>query len=157
MIILFYSFTLAYILADAGYDVWLPNSRGNTYSRRHSTKNPDDSFSGFWTFSWFEMGIYDHAAVIDYILKETGNEKLFFVGHSQGTTSLMVLLSERPEFNEKIHAASLMAPSGYMSNVNWALRLLTLSRPILEVCNELTNILNTFQSNNYYGICRISS
>lgn len=54
----------------------------------------------------------------------------------------MVLLSERPEFNEKIHAASLMAPSGYMSNANWGLRLLTLGRPILEVSNELFELFS---------------
>lgn len=73
--------------------------------------------SYFWDFTWYEMGIYDNSAVIDYILRGTGNEKLYYVGHSQGTTTLMVLLSERPEYNEKIYAASLMAP-GYMSNTD---------------------------------------
>lgn len=75
--------TLAYILADNEYDVWLTNSRGNTYSRRHISKNPDNPLSGFWDFSWYEMAIYDHPRTIDYILSETGNEKLYYIGHSQ--------------------------------------------------------------------------
>ncbi|XP_055325866.1 lipase 3-like [Sitodiplosis mosellana] len=128
---------LPYILADAGYDIWLENSRGNIYSRQHIIKNPDMPSSGFWDFSWYEMGIYDHPAVIDYILKETGNEKLYFVGHSQGTTSIMVLLSEKPEYNAKIYAASLMAPVGYMNNSDWMLRSLTLARPFLELYKNI--------------------
>lgn len=88
--------------------MFIPNSRGNVYSRQHISKNPDSPFSGFWHFSWYEMGIFDHPAVIDYVLKVTNNAKLYYIGHSQGTTSLMVLLSERPEYNDKIHAASLM-------------------------------------------------
>lgn len=71
-------------MADAGYDVFLTNSRGNFYSRKHIYKNPDDPKSGFWNFSFYEMGIYDLPAVIDYVRKTTCSQKIYYIGHSQG-------------------------------------------------------------------------
>lgn len=65
---------LGFILADAGYDVWLGNARGNTYSKRHISLKHDDS--QFWDFSWHEMAYYDIPAEIDYIYKIRG--KIFF-------------------------------------------------------------------------------
>lgn len=106
---------LSYLLIDNGYDVWLGNSRGNTYSMDHNTLDPLKR--EFWNFSFHEMGYYDLPAMIDYILNVTNHTKLFYVGHSQGTTQLLVLLSTRPEYNEKILEAHLLCPVSFCKHV----------------------------------------
>jgi len=106
--------SLAYLLADAGYDVWLGNARGNIYSRANSQISLNSP--RFWHFDWHEIGTIDIATMIDYILGETGYSKLNYVGHSQGTTVYLVLLSERPEYNEKIKSGHLLAPCAFFEH-----------------------------------------
>lgn len=76
--------SLGYILADEGYDVWLGNARGNGYSREHVSLDVVEDAAQFFNFSWHEIGYYDVAASIDYILEKNGDEALHYVGHSQG-------------------------------------------------------------------------
>lgn len=75
--------SLAYILVDKGYDVWLGNSRGNKYSRKHTSLNPDTD-TAFWDWDYDQLAALDVAASIDYVLETTGQEKVSWIGHSQG-------------------------------------------------------------------------
>lgn len=104
----------AYLLADNGYDVWLGNSRGNDHCLNHRTLSVESK--EFWDFSFHEIGFFDLPAMIDFVLNRTSSEKLFYVGHSQGTTSVGVLLATRPEYNGKIIQAHLLAPAIIMKN-----------------------------------------
>ena len=79
------------------------------------------------------MGVYDLPASIDYVLNATSSEKLTYIGHSQGTTEFFVLLSERPEYNQKITKMIALAPIAYSTHIyNPFLRFLA-SRYVLKL------------------------
>lgn len=84
--------SLGLVLAELGYDVWLGNNRGNAWSRRHVSLNPNTD-SRFWDFSFDEMGEFDLPAVVDFCLQVSQQAKLTYVGHSQGSTQLIAALS----------------------------------------------------------------
>ena len=58
----------AFVAATAGYDVWLGNSRGNTYSLAKRKYDPNKDEEKFFDFSWQDMAL-DDKAVIDYIIQ----------------------------------------------------------------------------------------
>ncbi|XP_025018308.1 lipase 1-like [Tetranychus urticae] len=66
---------LAFLLANLGYDVWMINVRGTSYSTNHTHLNPKDP--EFWDYSFYEIGIYDVTATVEYIKKETGFGEFF--------------------------------------------------------------------------------
>ncbi|KAJ0172491.1 hypothetical protein K1T71_011630 [Dendrolimus kikuchii] len=106
--------SLAYILADAGYDVWLGNLRGNRYSA-HETWNKKDK--RFWEYSFHEHGKYDIPSMIDQVLNVTGLKKIMYVGYSMGTTSFFTMMAQRPEYNQKIISFVALAPAVYLDNI----------------------------------------
>lgn len=55
--------------------------------------DPDKS-TEYWNFSFDEMAKYDQPALWKYILKETKQDKLTYVGHSQGTAQMFAALCE---------------------------------------------------------------
>lgn len=114
---------LGYILSDAGYDVWLANVRGNTYSRAHMSRNPD-TFA-FWNFTFHDVSQHDLPAIIDYIIQKKGQDvKINYIGHSMGTTVLFALLSTKLQYNNVLRAGYALAPVAYMTDVRSPIRLL---------------------------------
>ncbi|KAJ8672695.1 hypothetical protein QAD02_003955 [Eretmocerus hayati] len=105
---------LAFLLADAGYDVWFGNARGNTYSRYHASLSTEEK--EFWQFSYHEIGLFDLSASIDYVLSTTGQPKLVFIGYSMGASEIFVLLSILPEYNRKITLIVCLAPIAFWRN-----------------------------------------
>ncbi|KAL3285317.1 hypothetical protein HHI36_019426 [Cryptolaemus montrouzieri] len=103
--------SLAFFMADNGYDVWVGNTRGNLHGMNHVKLSPEDP--EFWNYSWHEIGIYDIPAKIDHILRVTKKKKLQYIGHSQGGTIFYIMTSLKPEYQKKIALASLLAPAGY--------------------------------------------
>ena len=50
-------------------------------------------------FSWDEMGEYDLPALINKTLQVSGQEQLFYIGHSMGTTGFLVMANKHPGSN----------------------------------------------------------
>ena len=70
------------------------------------------------------MGEYDIPAAIDLVLGETGSEKLYYIGHSMGTTMFWVALNEHPELKDKIALMIGMGPVAKVENMKSPLRFI---------------------------------
>ncbi|KAI8474057.1 MAG: Alpha/Beta hydrolase protein [Monoraphidium minutum] len=108
-------FSLLFILADAGYDVWLGNVRANAYSRNHTTLGFLDP--AFWAFTWDDIAGRDLPAMLARELEVAGAESLAYVGHSQGTTVALALLSSQPHWARRIRIAVLLAPVAFATHI----------------------------------------
>lgn len=129
---------LGYILSDNCYDVWAVNFRGNVYSRKHLRLDPDRDRE-YWNFSFDENGNYDLPAVIDYVLSATRQSRVYYVGHSQGTTDYLVMGSLRPDYSKKVRLAILLAPVAWMKNTRSPIPKIV-TRQSKEIKNFLENM-----------------
>ena len=107
--------SLGFMLADAGFDVWMGNVRGNTYSKKHETFSATSV--DFWDFSVDEMSKYDLPAMVMYVLQNTTQKELYYIGHSQGTMMLFAGLSENKELQGRIKVAFALAPVTRLKNI----------------------------------------
>lgn len=67
------------------------------------------------SFSWDEFGKKDLPALIDKALSVSGQAKLSYIGHNEGTTAFYVMASEIPEIRIKIERHISLGPIVYLS------------------------------------------
>jgi pimeloyl-ACP methyl ester carboxylesterase len=110
--------SLGFLLADAGYDVWLGNVRGNTYARACLKHKPTEP--AFWDFTFDDFIEDDLPSVISFILNTTKQSKLFYIGHSQGTMMGFGGYAD-PNLASKIRLFVALAPVAYVANIEASL------------------------------------
>ncbi|KAI3992578.1 hypothetical protein MKX01_020870 [Papaver californicum] len=105
--------SLAYILADNGFDVWIANTRGTKFSRGHTSLSPDDS--PYWDWAWDQLVQYELPATFQYVHDHT-NQKIHYVGHSLGTLVALASFSQQKLLNMLVSAA-LLSPIAYIGQM----------------------------------------
>ena len=172
----------AFYLVQNGYDVWLCNSRGNRYSRNHTTLDPDTD-PEYWRFTLSEMA-YDLQTVIDYILNSTSVQSLAYVTFSQSTTIGFIALSANNSwFEGRMNWFIPLAPEVRLDYITSPLYLALFNSPILYptlrrlginefpadffstttstvVCGifpNLWNLLQTYQTEGNYSVDDLDS
>ncbi|KMZ58830.1 Triacylglycerol lipase [Zostera marina] len=113
--------SLPFILVGKGFDVWLGNTRGTKWSRRHATLN--SSSKEYWNWSWDELVEYDFSATVGFVYGKTGH-KLHYIGHSLGTLVALASLSEG-KMVEKLRCATLLSPIAYLNHMTGLIGVLS--------------------------------
>ena len=128
--------SIAFVLANNNFDVWLSNSRGNKYCKKH--EKYDEKSYEFWQFSFNELGIYDVPAVIKYIREvNKSGEKIIYFGHSQGTSLMFSGLAQKFDFyKENLKLFVALAPVARLSNLGSTLLSILSSISIHKVIKK---------------------
>jgi pimeloyl-ACP methyl ester carboxylesterase len=133
--------SFAFMLANAGYDVWLGNNRGNRFSREHVSLKPWEK--AFWAWSFQQMAQYDQPANFRKIRQITGAQKITYVGHSQGTTQMFAALADKetnPKIAPYLEAFHAFAPVLFLTNTKIA--PLQLAKKLEHTFQSAMNLLH---------------
>ena len=137
--------SLGFLLADRGYDVWMGNNRGNTYSDKHTRFTNRDK--EYWQFSFHELGEYDLPAQVGFVVEKTGAKQVNYIGHSQGTTQAFVGFSRNKELASKIKVFVALAPVVHLGHAKGLLRLLSNANVVVKWIMDKIGVMDFAPSN----------
>ena len=118
----------AFYFYNQGYDVFMSNLRGTTFSRRHETLDPDVDRE-FWAFNYGSYEI-DQRANIQYILDLTQQAQVYVYAPAVGATAFIIGMSFYPDwYQQRVITAAFMGPATTFSYTRSQLLLLFINFP----------------------------
>lgn len=104
---------LGFMLADAGYDVWITNYRSSAFSYGHLSYKRSDK--GFWDWSVDNLASEDLISSMQLVYSKT-NRKLLLVAYSEGAQATLAAFSQGlSNSSDLVSRAVLMAPVSYLT------------------------------------------
>jgi len=135
----------AFLLADAGFDVWMGNVRGNTYSNAHVKYSIHSD--QYWNFTFDDMAQHDLPTMIDYVLEETNQTSLYYFGHSQGSEIAFIGFSNNQQLAKKVKMFVALAPVARVDHVKGFFKYLSSYQSTLESFFRMFGIREFMPSN----------
>eukprot|EP00250_Pteridium_aquilinum_P023104 c26201_g1_i1 orf=122-1324(+) len=102
---------LGFMLADAGYDVWITNYRSTAFSYGHVSYKRSDK--GFWDWSLDDLASEDLTSSLQLVYSKT-NRKIHLVSYSEGAQATLAAFSQGLS-HELVSRVVLMAPVSYLT------------------------------------------
>ena len=62
--------------------------------------------------------------MLDYVMEATGKEKIYYIGHSMGTSTFMAMNSLDQSWADKVELAVLLAPIAYVEHMSSPIKYL---------------------------------
>lgn len=129
--------SLAFMLANRGFDVWLVPTRGMSEMQQRLAGIYRNTVAAlkYYNYSINEIIDYELPRQIDKVLEVTGAKKVSLMGFSISTPSTLALVSSNPKYARKVHSYVCMAPLVSAVNTN-LLTMMLFAGPGLHLSYE---------------------
>lgn len=104
--------SLAMTLSNFGYDVWLLNLRGNTYSRQYNGRLSADHTTEYWDFNIQDVVREDLLASVNFVQRHVEcTEPVGLISYSYNNIHILNLLKTFPAYQDKLQPVVMLAPT----------------------------------------------
>eukprot|EP01018_Ginkgo_biloba_P027217 Gb_28601 [translate_table: standard] len=109
--------SLAFMLADSGYDIWIGSTRSSTFSYGHKTYKRSDEVdvAEFWEWNWDDLVAHDLPAMLHFVNNMT-MKPILYVGFSQGSMTGFAGFTNN-NISKLVKKAAMLCPVAYLGHI----------------------------------------